>query len=141
MANRQKSGLKVAFNRLTAKAKSLKKEVRALYMAYRRPDVPWYAKLAAILVVGYALSPVDLIPDFIPVLGYLDDLILIPLGVALVIKLVPGNIMEECRLQAEGVFRDVKPQNWVAGALIILVWAAVSGLVAYKVYRVFDFIG
>lgn len=91
------------FEKLKAKAKSLKKELKVIYLAYKRPDVPWYAKLVAGLVVGYALSPIDLIPDFVPVLGYLDDIILIPLGISLVIKLIPKNILDECRVQADEV--------------------------------------
>jgi uncharacterized membrane protein YkvA (DUF1232 family) len=119
---------------IKAKAKALKKEVRVLYLACRRPDVPWYAKLLAVIVVGYALSPIDLIPDFVPVLGYLDDLILIPAGVALVIKLIPENIMNECRQQADEVFKDGKPKNWIAGTIIILIWILVIGLVLYKLF-------
>jgi uncharacterized membrane protein YkvA (DUF1232 family) len=122
------------FKQLKAKATSLRKEVKALYLAYKRPDVPWYAKLFSILVVGYALSPIDLIPDFIPVLGYLDDLVLIPLGVALAIKMVPDRVMEECRAQAEDAFKDGKPKNWVSGAIIILIWAAVIGSIVFKLF-------
>lgn len=119
------------------KLKSLKKDVAALYLAYRRPDVPLYAKIIAIIVVGYALSPIDLIPDFIPVLGYLDDLVLIPLGVALVIKMVPANIMSECREQAKDIFKDGKPKNWVAAALIIFFWILIAGLIASKLIKAF----
>lgn len=72
--------------------------------------VPWYAKLVSILVVGYALSPIDFIPDFIPVLGYLDDIILLPLGISLAIKLILFLVMEECRIQAKEKFRNIKPQ-------------------------------
>jgi len=116
-------------------AKRLKRELKVIYLAYRRPEVPWYARRAAVVVVGYALSPIDLIPDFIPVLGYLDDLILIPMGIALVIRLIPQNILNECRVHADEVFRDSKPKNWIAGALIILIWVAVAG---YVLYRIFD---
>jgi uncharacterized membrane protein YkvA (DUF1232 family) len=122
-----------SFSDLKAKAKSLKKEVKALYLAYKRPDVPWYAKLFVLLVVGYALSPIDLIPDFIPVLGYLDDLVLIPLGVTLAVKMIPPHVMEECRVQAENIFKDGKPKNWVAGAVIILIWIAIIWLIVYSV--------
>jgi len=120
------------FNQLKVKAKNLKKEVKVLYLAYKRPDVPWYAKLAAVLIVGYALSPIDLIPDFVPVLGYLDDIILIPLGISLVIKMIPKNVLEECRQQADEVFKDGKPKNWVAGTIIIGLWIIVIGLILYK---------
>lgn len=113
--------------RLTAKTKKLKRDVMALYMACKRPDVPWYAKLVAMAVVGYAFSPIDLIPDFIPVLGYLDDLILIPLGVWLVIKLIPVPVMEECRLQAEQDYSGKSPRLWTAGVFVILIWISVLG--------------
>jgi uncharacterized membrane protein YkvA (DUF1232 family) len=124
----------LSWEEIKSKAKALKKEVKALYIACRRPDVPWYAKLLAIIVVGYALSPIDLIPDFVPVLGYLDDLILIPAGIALVIKLIPENIMNECRKQSEEVFKGGKPKNWIAGAIIILIWMLVIGLIIYKIF-------
>lgn len=127
--------LKSSFNNIKAKAKSLKKEIKALYIAYKRPDVPWYAKLFAILVVGYALSPIDLVPDFIPILGYLDDLVLIPLGVSFAVKMIPNDIMEECRVEAEDVFKEGKPKNWVAGAAIILIWTAVIGVIVYRILK------
>lgn len=101
-------------------AKKLKKEVFSLYFAYKDPRVPWYAKLIIIIVVGYALSPIDLIPDFIPILGYLDDLILIPFGVALAIKLIPPEVLDEGRIKAEKM--DMKPKNWVAAAIIVSIW-------------------
>lgn len=129
--------VKKSFNQLKMKSRSLKKELSVLYIAYGRPDVSWYAKTAAILVVGYALSPIDLIPDFIPVLGYLDDIILIPLGISLVIKLIPSNILQECREHADEVFKDGKPKNWIAGFFIICVWAAVIGYVLITLFKVF----
>lgn len=121
--------------KLKARAKALKKDVTALYLAYKRKDVPLHAKIVAVLVVGYALSPVDLIPDFIPVLGYLDDLILIPLGVALAVKLIPGEILDECRTEAEDMFRESKPKNYVAAAVIIAIWAVVITLLVMKFIR------
>ncbi|MCK7512393.1 MAG: DUF1232 domain-containing protein [Desulfobacterales bacterium] len=83
-----------------AKARKLKQEVHALYLASKDRRVPWHARVLAVVVVAYAFSPIDLIPDPIPVLGYLDDLILIPLGIALVIKLVPADVLQDCREQA-----------------------------------------
>lgn len=127
--------VKKGFSQLKVKAKKLKKELRVIYLAYKRPDVPLYAKITAVLVVGYALSPVDLIPDFVPVLGYLDDIILVPLGIALVIKLIPEHIIEECRAQADEVFKDGKPKNWIAGSVIIGLWLVVIGLILYKVFE------
>lgn len=102
------------------KAKGLKADVIALYYAYRDPRVPGYARLFIILVVGYAFSPIDLIPDFVPVLGYLDDLILIPLGVALALKMLPEPVMEEARLKTKQF--EEKPKNWIGGIVIILIW-------------------
>lgn len=113
-------------------AKALKKDIKAIYLAYKRPEVSWYAKLLAALVVGYAFSPIDLIPDFIPVLGYLDDLILIPAGIYLVVRLIPRDVMEECRAQAEDIFRNGKPNNWRAGGVIIAIWICVIALIIYK---------
>ena len=116
----------------------LKIEVYALYLAYRDPRVPWYARLVAACVVGYAFSPIDLIPDPIPVLGYVDDLILIPLGVMLALKLIPAPVMAESRVRAKDAFRDGKPVSRTAGAVIVGVWvvlAAVVGVVLVRVVR------
>ncbi|MBK5242665.1 MAG: DUF1232 domain-containing protein [Clostridium sp.] len=110
------------------KVKNLKKEIGALSLACKRCDVPWYAKVVVLLVVGYALSPIDLIPDFIPVLGYLDDLILVPIGVVFAISLIPKDIMNECREQSENIFKEGKPKNWVVGGIIIFIWI---GIVTY----------
>ncbi len=129
---KQTHGLKQRFESIKNKAHKLKKEVKILYLAYKRPDTPWYAKLLSIIVVGYALSPIDLIPDFVPVLGYLDDLLLIPLGVLLVIKLIPKNIIDECRANAEDTISEGKPKGWIAAGIIILIWAAIIGLIIYK---------
>jgi len=123
--------------RLKAKTKNLKRDVMALYLAYKRPDVPWYAKLVAILVVGYALSPIDLIPDFIPVLGYLDDLILIPLGVWVVIGLIPAQVMEECRFQAEQYYSESRPRLWAAGVIVILIWISFLGWLTFIIIDMF----
>ncbi len=104
------------------KSRHLKIEIYALYLAYRDPRVPWYAKAFVALVVGYALSPIDLIPDFIPVLGYLDDLILIPLGVAVALKMIPEKVMEDCRIRSKEVMSKKKPINRVAAVVIICIW-------------------
>jgi uncharacterized membrane protein YkvA (DUF1232 family) len=112
-------------NNLKFKVQEFKKEIGALYIAYKRHDVPWYAKVVVLLVVGYALSPIDLIPDFIPVLGYLDDLILVPIGVAFAIKLIPKDIMDECREQSKNLFKERNPKNWIAGGIIIFIWIGI----------------
>jgi len=116
-----------AWTQWKQRARVLKRETAALVIAVRRPDVPWYAKLLAGLVVAYALSPIDLIPDFIPVLGYLDDLLLLPLGILLVRRLIPPAVLEQCRAQAlreEGE----RPGRGVAAAGIVLLWAVLGAL-------------
>lgn len=108
-----------------AKAKTIKREIYTLYLAYGKAGVPWYAKAFGALVVAYAFSPVDIIPDFIPVLGYLDDLILLPLGISLALKMIPEAVITEAREEANQRLEKGHPQNWVAGGLIILLWLAV----------------
>ncbi|MCH5584388.1 DUF1232 domain-containing protein [Shimazuella sp. AN120528] len=103
-------------------AKKLKKEVFTLYLAYQDPRSPFWAKVVTIIVVAYAFSPIDLIPDFIPILGYLDDLILLPLGIALAIKLIPAPVVAESREKAESILSKEKPRSWIAGFVVILLW-------------------
>ncbi len=103
--------------------RALKTEVHALLLAYRDPRVPWQAKLVAALVVAYAVSPIDLIPDFIPVLGYLDDLIILPLGIMLAVKMIPAEVMEACRARAGEASPEKKKSSAVIGAVIVvIVW-------------------
>ena len=99
----------------------------------------WWAerKLFVAFVVAYAFSPIDLIPDFIPVLGYLDDLILIPLGIALAIRLVPSSVMTACRVRANERLQNGKPVSRIAGAIIIVIWLAVAALCIVWIYRAF----
>ena len=114
----------------------LKSETHALYLAYRDPRVPWYAKLFAALVVGYAFSSIDLIPDPIPVLGYLDDLILVPLGVALAVRIIPEDVLSESRQKArEMVERGERPVSRAAAAVIVVLWLALAVLGALVVVR------
>ena len=115
-------------------AKSLKTEIHALYLACRDPRVPWFAKAIAIFVVAYALSPIDLIPDFIPVFGYLDDLIIVPLGILLARRLIPAEVLEECRAAALLDNQWMRPRNWIAGAAIVFIWVAVTALVLYWLF-------
>ncbi len=103
-------------------ARKLKNEIYAVYLASKDSRTPWYARLLAIVIVGYAFSPIDLIPDFIPILGYLDDLILVPLGIWLVIKLIPNHVLAECRAQAESIKSQDKPKNWLVVGGIITLW-------------------
>jgi uncharacterized membrane protein YkvA (DUF1232 family) len=119
----------------TQRLRLLKREVYAVYLAMRDPRTPWVARLLAGVVVAYAFSPIDLIPDPIPVLGYLDDLLLIPLGIALVLKLIPAEVMEECRQHAQQEQDVKKPVSWVGAALVISLWLAAVGLVAFFVYQ------
>ena len=114
----------------------LESETYALYLAYRDPRMPWYAKLFAALVVGYAFSPIDLIPDPIPVLGYLDDLILVPLGVALAVRMIPEDVLSESRQKArEMVERGEKPVSRAAAAVIVVLWLVLAVLGALVVVR------
>jgi uncharacterized membrane protein YkvA (DUF1232 family) len=121
-----------------SQARKLKRETYALYLAYRDPRTPWVARLFSALVVAYAFSPIDLIPDPIPVLGYLDDLILIPLGIYLAVKMIPPEVLEECREQSESVMAQGKPVNRVAAAVIVAIWLLLAFAVALVAYRVFQ---
>jgi len=116
-------------------ARRLKVEVYALYLAYRDPRVPWYARIFAACVVGYAFSPIDLIPDPIPVLGYLDDLILVPLGVRLALAMIPPEVMADSRARAQALVGQGKPVNRVAAAVIIIVWLLLAAVAVAWVAR------
>ena len=111
----------------------LESEVYALYLAYEDPRVPWHARLFAALVVGYAFSPIDLIPDPIPVLGYLDDLLLAPLGIALAIKLIPPGVLAEHRAQAQKVAAEGKLINRTAAVVVVILWVSLAVLAVYLV--------
>ena len=117
------------------RARELKIEVYAIYLAYKDPRVPLYARIFAACVVGYAFSPIDLIPDPIPILGYLDDLILIPLGVALAIKMIPPIVLAECRDKAREVMKQGKPINRIAAAIIIAIWLLLAILAIVFIIR------
>jgi uncharacterized membrane protein YkvA (DUF1232 family) len=121
--------------RLREWARVIKRDVHALYLAGRDPRVPWYAKALAALVAGYALSPIDLIPDFIPVVGYLDDVILVPLGIALVIRLIPPEVMAEHRDAAAAA--QHRPVSRVAAIVVISAWAVAAVVSAWLLARYF----
>ena len=106
--------------RLRDRARVLRRDTYAVYLAARHPRTPWYAKVVAAAVVAYALSPFDLIPDFIPVVGYLDDLIIVPLGIAAVLRLIPADVIEECRTEAQ--VHMERHVSWVGAAFMIAVW-------------------
>jgi len=100
----------------------LKIKTHALFLAYKHPGTPWYAKALAACVAAYALSPIDLIPDFIPVIGHLDDLVIVPLGIYLAIKMIPRPIWEECLAEAQNVSNHIKSKNRITGGIIIIIW-------------------
>jgi len=112
-------------------------ETYALYLAYKDPRTPWYARLFAALVVGYASSPIDLIPDFIPVLGYLDDLILVPLGAALVLRMIPPDVIAESREEAREAMSEGKPTNWAAAVVIIALWLLLAAMAIALIVKAF----
>ena len=114
---------------LKEKAKQLKTDIPAVFLALKDKKTPWYAKVFAALTVAYALSPIDFSPDFIPVLGYLDDLIILPMLVALTIKFIPKNVFDEYRNQAQDMWKDGKPKKWYYAIPILLVWAFIIFLV------------
>ncbi len=117
--------------RLERWAASLKRDIFALYLGARDPRVPWAAKLLATGIAAYALSPIDLIPDFIPVIGYLDDLILLPLGIALVVRMIPPALMHDLRRQAEMHFAAAKPLSRTAAGFIITIWISIGLALGY----------
>ena len=123
--------------RLKSWARAVRRDTVALWLALRDPRVPWAAKALGRLVVGYALSPIDLIPDFIPVVGYLDDLILLPLGILLVIRLIPPPVMEDLRRQAAARI-DAPPKSRAAAAAVITVWCAAGGAAGFTLFRLLE---
>lgn len=122
-------------NRVKSWAKQLKRHLFMLYIACRDSRVPWYAKVFTACVVAYAFSPVDLIPDFIPVLGYIDDIILVPLGIFLALKMIPAPVLADCEKQAQELMKDGKPKNWTAGVFVLLIWTAVLVWLGMWVYK------
>jgi len=117
------------------RAKKLETETYALYLAYRDPRVSWHAKVFLAVVVGYALSPIDLIPDFIPVLGYLDDLVLVPLGITQALKLVPQVVLDECGQEAQEVMAEGKSVGRLAAGAIVVIWILCIALVVVVLGR------
>lgn len=115
------------------KAASLKIYVPALFLALKKKETPILAKILAGVTVGYALSPIDLIPDFIPILGYLDDLIILPLLVALTVKLIPGEVMDQCKEEAEGIWQSKKPKKWYFAIPVVILWIAIIVVIIWKI--------
>jgi uncharacterized membrane protein YkvA (DUF1232 family) len=117
------------------RARKLKQDVVAVALAMRDPRVPWYARALGACIVAYALSPIDLIPDFIPVIGYLDDLVLVPLGLFLMLRLIPAEVLAEHRAAATSLAE--RPVSYAGAAVVILVWLLSLALAAYWTYRIF----
>jgi uncharacterized membrane protein YkvA (DUF1232 family) len=118
-----------------ASARQLKAEVLALYYSLRDPRTPWYARIVGALVVAYAFSPLDLIPDFVPVLGYLDDLLLLPIGVWLTLRMIPPPVMAENRIRAQAALDEKRPVSWAAAVAVVLVWIAAIAVTALVAAR------
>lgn len=116
-------------------AKRLEQEIIALYFAYKDPRTPWYARLWAALVVAYAVSPIDLIPDPIPIVGYLDDLILVPLGIAIAIRLVPAGVWTEASTQAKEAVEQFRPGHWLITGAVIGLWLLAGALLLGWVWQ------
>ena len=127
--------MKQCAERWKQRARQLKVEVYAIYLAYRDPRVPWYARIFAACVVGYAFSPIDLIPDPIPILGYLDDLVLIPLGVKIALSMIPASVMAESRAKAQELMRQGKPVNRVAALVIVAIWLLLAAFIVVFMMR------
>jgi uncharacterized membrane protein YkvA (DUF1232 family) len=119
------------------RARQLKTETYALYLAYRDPRTPWYARVFAACIVGYAFSPIDLIPDPIPVLGYLDDLVLVPLGITLAIKMIPPPVLAECRQQAQALMAEGRPVNRAAAVIVVAIWLLLAAAAILVIVRAF----
>ncbi|MBX9825693.1 MAG: DUF1232 domain-containing protein [Xanthobacteraceae bacterium] len=119
--------------RLRDWARAIKRDVHAVYLASRDPRVPWYAKALGVCIAAYALSPIDLIPDFIPVLGYLDDAILLPLGILLVVRMIPKNVMAEHR--AAAAVAAERPTSTAGAVFIGAVWIALTVISGWYAYR------
>ena len=125
--------------RWTQRARALKRDTYALYLAMRDPRTPWYARALAALILAYAFSPIDLIPDFVPVVGYLDDLVLIPLGLALLIRLVPAEVMTDARARASiALSSEGRPRGYAAAAVIVLIWLAIAAAGSYWLWKLFE---
>ncbi len=119
----------MGMRRWRERAKQLKNDTYTLYLASKHPQVPWYLKLFIALIVLYALSPIDLIPDFVPVLGYLDDIIIIAAGFSLAIKMIPGEVLLECRAKAGAELDGGKQKSWVAALVIVGIWLLILFIV------------
>ena len=119
---------------LKKRANRLKSDIPAVFLALKAKETPWYAKVSAAITVAYALSPIDLVPDFVPVLGYLDDVILLPLLVALTVKFIPKETFKKYREEAEGMWENGKPKKWYYAIPIIIVWVFLALLLLKLIF-------
>lgn len=119
------------------RARQLSAQTYALYLAYRHPRTPWYARVFAALVVGYVFSPIDPIPDFIPGVGLLDEMVVVPIGVLIAAKLIPRDVFGECKQKAREVAEGEKPVSRVAAVVVVAVWLLCVALAVFLALRVF----
>ena len=119
---------------LKERAHRLKSEIPAVFIALKDKDTPWYAKLLATITVGYALSPIDFIPDFIPVLGYLDDILILPALVALTIRAIPEKVWEKSRQQSDNMWTNGKPKRWYYAIPIVVIWLLIIWLIVKRIW-------
>jgi len=122
--------------KIKQRVKQLRNETYTLYIACKDPRVPLHVKILISLIVGYVFSPIDLIPDFIPILGQVDDLILIPLGIAIVRKMIPQAILDECRLKSKEILDQEKPKNWTTSIIVTLIWLLIILVIVIVIIRV-----
>ncbi|MED4690385.1 YkvA family protein [Peribacillus frigoritolerans] len=123
------------FDKIKTWARSLKRQIFILYFACKDERVPWHAKVFTACVVAYAFSPIDIIPDFIPILGYLDDVILVPIGIMIALKMIPKNVLTDCEVKAEEMMKIGKPKNWIVGSLIVMIWVLIIIWAIIYIYR------
>ena len=124
--------------KIKAWAKNLKRQLFILYFAYRDERIPWYVKLFTACIVAYAFSPIDLIPDFIPILGYLDDVIILPLGIMFALKMIPKDVISDCEVKANEMMKNGKPKNWIVGSLIIFIWSVIILWIILNVFHILN---
>jgi uncharacterized membrane protein YkvA (DUF1232 family) len=121
-------------DKMKSRAKQLKTDVPAVFLAMKRNETPWLAKILALITVAYALSPIDLIPDFIPVIGFLDDVLILPGLIAIIIKLIPKDVFAECRKESEDLWSDGKPKKWYYAIPIVSIWVLIIGIIILNIF-------
>ena len=119
------------------RAQQLSAQTYALYLAYRHPRTPWYAKVFAALVVGYVFSPIDPIPDFLPGVGLVDEMVVVPIGILITAKMIPRDILEECREEAREVAEGEKPVSRVAAVVVVAIWLLCGALAVFLALYLF----